>query len=180
MQSKTLLRLHHMTFDVFKNTKLIFDLLYLCSAEVAQFPFEDDQRNQDREKLFEDLVVRDCSLPKTDITLGRDLERWKTSREKRQRARKTIGPKPQSLTLSKERLYRESCASILQKLIQNIPEMKGEFGEALWYSIYYREMSLYDLQYLYNKLISIWDQFKLLHGKRITVIDQDFSWETST
>ncbi len=58
--------------------------------------------------------------------------------------------------------------------------MKGEFGEALWYSIYYREMSLYDLQYLYNKLISIWDQFKLLHGKRITVIDQDFSWETST
>ncbi len=77
MQSKTLLRLHHMTFDVFKNTKLIFDLLYLCSAEVAQFPFEDDQRNQDREKLFEDLVVRDCSLPKTDITLGRDLNAGK-------------------------------------------------------------------------------------------------------
>ena len=180
IQSKTLLSLHHMTFDIFKSIKMNLDLLYIANPEAAQFPFDEESRNQKREELYSDLVVRAQRLPKTDTALGKDLERWRESRSNRLKVRKQIGPIPAENPIDKQQLYKNSCNKVLHDLLQYFPQMREGMGKALWYNINYREMSFYDLTYLYNKLASVADQIRIVQGMPCREIDNNFSYGVSS
>lgn len=176
LQSKTMLRLSHMTFDIFHNIKLNLDLLYMSNPKVAQFPFDDEKNNIAREKLMPYLVIRDKVLPKVDTSLSGDEKRWKESRIHRaSSSQKELSMGKDVWIKQKEELpnrIHESIFYVLHELLIALPELEAKIGEALFYSLSKRKFNGYEKQYIYNKIISLLDQYRLLSGEKPIVLDQ--------
>ena len=173
MQSKTLLRLHHITFDRFKNFRLNLDLLYLANPIIAQFPFEDPSVDKDREKLLGDLVIQPNDLPSVDLSLGKDEKRWRDSLILRSNNTISTGSHDSISSDQIKGMLFTSCNTILRKLLQTYPKLETKIGAGLYHSLSHHKLSQYDIQYLYNKLVSLYDQTKIIQGDRIQILKSE-------
>lgn len=175
MQSPTMLKLSHLTFDLFKDRelKLNLDLLYLADPEMAQFPFEDEANELARAKMLPHLVTRDKKLPHVDVTLGEDERRWRESLEQRgEMSEAEPGDLPE-VAKDIPALVERSAEYALQHLLRLQPSLAERIGPALYHAVTQRTMSPYEKTYLYNKIVSILDQVKILAGVKPVVLENE-------
>lgn len=165
LQSKTMLKLRHMSFNVHKSIKLQLDMLYKLNPLVASIPFESDNDNKAVEELQEDLDIEHycrhaCIKPEfkfDDWKISKDICEKNITRQN--------NPDPNMKYLN-EIMYNE-----LMQNFKNLMLFRPKLCEIVGVDLY-RHFKLIKGQYMqiyhwYNKITSLLDQHNIMNNNYI-------------
>lgn len=162
LQSKTMLKLRHMSFNVHKNIKLQLDMLYKLNPLVASIPFESNDDNKDVKKLLNDLDIETycrqaCINPKFNF------DDWKISQDLGKKNIKKLNKPDPNIGNLNEIIYNE-----LMNNFKNLMLCRPKLCELIGIDLY-RHFKLIKGQYKqinhwYNKITSLLDQHNIMNS----------------
>ncbi len=172
MQSITLFRAHQMTYDVFKNMKIAFDILGELDIRLLSIPYEHEKYNLDYEKLRPKLIHDTDFIENFDTKI--DVSEWKIAQEIKEKNRKELKEKNgRTFELSPVK-YSEFDKYIdvesknnLALLLNLVPELEKKVGRALYHYLQNVCEKKADLYAMYNKITSLLDQVIIFEYEKL-------------
>lgn len=163
LQSKKLLRLHHLTYNEFRSLKLQYDLTRNIDPILAQIPYDYDIDNKDYDRIKDMLLP--ISENMTNVDLRDDTSEWdEANRKKCEKTTKILSHQNgKSMNIAE---LKEKLQNALKRLckIEN-----GYFGERIGVALFWFVMNHDDvrsIRYLYNKVVSVLDQFNIIEDNQ--------------
>ena len=163
LQSREILRLHHMTFHEFKGYKILFDLTAMINKHLAGFPYENEQDNIDHRRMENILYNRPVVIPEEE--LDGDLSDWENANRRRSERKVQITSKNHSDAteplLEPGLNLKEELWNHLRILCRVRNRYFGErVGIALFYYVKQHEDNR-SIAYLNNRIMSVLDQLQI-------------------
>lgn len=159
MQSPTLFRLHHMTYERFRSIKLMVDMIEEADPSLLDIPFAHGHYNAAVQELR--------SIP-TEPLAEVDLGRWERAQKERNRVRKTFvendsgGSASEIISAAREH-QRAMLMKNLRELLALCPELERHMGRALYYYIV-NDVDVSTVGRLYSKVTSLVDQARVFRS----------------
>ncbi len=167
MQSPTLLRLHHMTYERFRSPKLMFDLIAEADPELLDVPFAHDHYNNYLHQTREDL-----SSPSPELSvksLGQvDIGIWERANEVRRSHSVTIREDPETNSQNRTQSRNDKYHGLLlnlRELLLRYPNLERQIGRPLYFYITNNRNDDASIARLYSKVTSLVDQTRIFAVK---------------
>ncbi len=171
IQSKIMLRIHHMTLDLFRSIKLQLDMIFELNPMLMTVPFENARDEQDRLTLEDTLYARDPRYWNWKDAAQGDMDAWEQAKAEKQRNHKSPLTGEESRALSAR--YQALPETVYESLLYNFralmkvrPGFDERVGLALFYFIRNNKNNRSGITVMYKKITSILDQVRIIDKGR--------------
>lgn len=160
LYSKSAFYLNNKTFEIFKNYKLVFDIIKFLNPIISVIPYEKEAYNVEYGKIKNELIKNDLRYNDINILLNRDMTNWEESEiikkevTKRNKIKKAI--------IDEEDKYNELCDMLLYVINSCGDNIKDIIGLPLFHWIKNNKNNSFDVSIMYNKLYSLIDQINFV------------------
>lgn len=157
LYSKTAFYLKMNTHNLFKGSKMVFDLTQYLNPVVSIVPYEKQSTNDEYNRIKDTLLNREPCL-KTE--LNTDDTNWRDAAVKKKKITKTN--KVKKSNFSREEMYQQLKETFIY-LMQNCSErLRSEIGLPLYHYIERVKDTNDDIALIYNKIYSLADQINII------------------
>lgn len=159
--SKKLFFLKNKTFDIFRNTKLAFDLIKYFNEELVGLPYEKEVNNIEYNQIKDNLIKNKDSKKQENINWNTDASKW----ERANKIKKNVTKYVRNEKIEENREYYYLGIEKAFKFIMNncSNSLKEALGLPIYHWIKNNKDSENDLKTIFNKMYSLADQIRIIN-----------------
>lgn len=162
--SKKLYFLKIKTFDIFKNSKLAFDLIKYFNENLAGLPYEKEINNVEYNQIKNDLIKESDNKKQENINWNTDISKWEKANQIKKNVTKYI--KNEKIQPNRE-YYYEGIEKAFKYIMNNCSNsLKETLGLPIYHWIKNNKDSKNDLKVMFNKMNSLADQIRIVKDER--------------
>lgn len=167
--SKKLYFLKIKTFDIFKNSKLAFDLIKYFNENLVGLPYEKEINNTEYNQIKNDLIKESNNKKQESINWNIDTSKWEKANKIKNNVTKYV--KNKKIEGSREYYYTgiEKAFKFIMNNCSN--SLKEVLGLPIYHWIKNNKDSENDLKTIFNKMYSLADQIRIMNDSRNTKKD---------